>query len=217
MVSRRREKEEEEIERSERLTGSKTLGLSCPPITIIHQLTFRILTFTRITRRTHPCRAPAHGLAKCINTLALCGGILWREQPAPETVHEHRGTKVAPERRLDGYVWKSSLWKSFPQPNSAGLGRCIHRLVNAMWVALHKRNIRLKRKMWRNYCDLGKTWFSRRDILFVHRNIMRNLFISQTVFYFWRLWRSIYYNDNVEIGEKNVILDIIRSRILPRI
>lgn len=56
--------ERREKERSERLTGSKTLGLSCPPITIIHQLAFRILTFTRITRRTHPCpRAPAHAWA----------------------------------------------------------------------------------------------------------------------------------------------------------
>lgn len=57
-------------------------------------------------------------------------GILWGEQPAPETVH--RGTKVAPEWRLDGYVWKPSLWKSslsslIPRPRPVH-----HRLVNAV-------------------------------------------------------------------------------------
>lgn len=50
-------------------------------------------------------------------------GILWREQPAPETVH--RGTKVAPEWRLDGYVWKPSLWKSSLSSLIPRLGRCI--------------------------------------------------------------------------------------------
>lgn len=155
--------ERREKERSERLTGSKTLGLSCPPITIIHQLAFRILTFTRITRRTHPCpRAPAHGLAKCINTLALRGGILWREQPAPETVHEHRGTKVAPEWRLDGYVWKSSLWKSSPSSLiPPGLGRCIH---TVLWTPRTEYKV----GCWKGAEEklLRKMWFSRREILF---------------------------------------------------
>lgn len=161
--------ERREKERSERLTGSKTLGLSCPPITIIHQLAFRILTFTRITRRTHPCpRAPAHGLAKCINTLALRGGILWREQPAPETVHEHRGTKVAPEWRLDGYVWKSSLWKSSPSSLiPPGLGRCIHTTP----CERRERNIRLdvEKERRRNYCE--KCDFPGERFCFVLRNV----------------------------------------------
>lgn len=162
---RKRKREKKEKERSERLTGSKTLGpFHARPLRSsinLHLEFWHLHESQGAHTRVHEHR-PMHGLAKCINTLALRGGILWREQPAPETVHEHRGTKVAPEWRLDGYVWKSSLWKSSPSSLiPPGLGRCIH---TALWTPRTEYKV----GCWKGAEEklLRKMWFSRREILF---------------------------------------------------
>lgn len=146
-------------------------------------------------------------------------GILWREQPAPETVH--RGTKVAPEWRLDGYVWKPSLWKSSLSSLIPRLGRCI----TALRTLCHAKGMlksgaeKLLRKMWFFVArDFPRVIFEKWNDRAIKRILTTNLFIAQTYRILFRTFVMInlslsFINDNAEMLERNVILARIRSRI----